>query len=131
RNPADYVVLPDRISKEPIAAVVRFGDDQWLEVVTWVFHAPVEAEELGITQQNLASFAQSTDPGIRRFLGFERGIAHGFGLDAKWTSNVVAAVGNYGEIFERNLGPKTPLGMERGLNKLWSSGGLMYSPPFR
>ncbi|HEX4468431.1 MAG TPA: amino acid ABC transporter substrate-binding protein [Gemmatimonadaceae bacterium] len=131
RNPNDYVVLPDHISKEPIAPVVRFGDDQWLEVVNWVFRAPVEAEELGIASSNVASLAQSADPSIRRFLGFEAGISDGFGLGAQWPYHVISSVGNYGEIFERNLGPKTPLGMDRGMNKLWNYGGLMYSPPFR
>jgi len=131
RNPGDYVILPDRISKEPIAPVLRFGDDQWLEVVNWVFRAPVEAEEFGIGKTNIERAAQTTDPSIRRFLGFEPGITDGFGLSPRWTYNVIAAIGNYSDIFERNLGPKTPLGMERGLNKLWSDGGLMYSPPFR
>jgi general L-amino acid transport system substrate-binding protein len=131
RNPNDYVVLPDRISKEPIAAVVRFGDDQWLEVVNWVFRAPVAAEELGIDTKNIATFTQTTDPSIRRFLGFEPGISDGFGLDAKWPFNVVSTIGNYSEIFERNLGPNTPLAMDRGMNKLSTNGGLMYSPPFR
>jgi general L-amino acid transport system substrate-binding protein len=131
RNPNDYVILPDRISKEPIAPVVRFGDDQWLEVVNWVFRAPVQAEEFGISKTNVERAAQTTDPSIRRFLGLEPGITDGFGLNARWTYNVIAAIGNYAEIFERNLGPKTPLGMDRGLNKLWSEGGLMYSPPFR
>jgi general L-amino acid transport system substrate-binding protein len=131
RNPNDFVVLPDRISKEPIAAVVRFGDDQWLEVVNWVFRAPVQAEELKIDSKNVASMAQTSDPSIRRFLGLEPGISDGFGLDAQWPSRVISTIGNYGEIFERNLGPKTPLGMDRGMNKLWTDGGLMYSPPFR
>jgi general L-amino acid transport system substrate-binding protein len=131
RDANDYVILPERISKEPIAPVVRFGDDQWLEIVNWVFRAPVQAEELGIDQQHVASFAQSTDPAIRRFLGLEPGITDGFGLDARWAFHVVAALGNYGEIFERNLGARTPLAMERGMNKLWTNGGLMYSPPFR
>jgi general L-amino acid transport system substrate-binding protein len=131
RNPNDYVVLPDRISKEPIAAVVRFGDDQWLEIVNWVFRAPVEAEEMGIDTKNIASFANTTDPSIRRFLGLEPGISDGFGLNARWPHNVISTIGNYGEIFERNLGPSTPLGMDRGMNKLWTNGGLMYSPPFR
>ena len=131
RNPNDYVILPDHISKEPIAPVVRFGDDQWLEIVNWVFRAPVAAEEFGIDKASVARAAQSTDPSIRRFLGLEPGITDGFGLNPKWTYNVIAAVGNYSDIFERNLGPKTPLGMERGLNKLWTDGGLMYSPPFR
>ena len=131
RDPQNYIVLPERISKEPIAPVVRFGDDQWLEVVNWVFRAPVEAEELGISQANVSQLAKSPDPTIRRFLGLEPGITDGFGLDARWPSRVIAALGNYGEIFERNLGTGTPLGMERGPNRPWTRGGLLYSPPFR
>jgi general L-amino acid transport system substrate-binding protein len=131
RNPNDYVVLPERISKEPIAPVVRYGDDQWLELINWVFRVPVQAEELGITRANVASFDSSTDPSIRRFLGLEPGVTDAFGLDARWTARVIEKVGNYGEIFERNLGAKTPLGMTRGLNALWTEGGLMYAPPFR
>jgi general L-amino acid transport system substrate-binding protein len=99
--------------------------------VNWVFRAPVAAEELGIDTKNIATFAQTTDPSIRRFLGFEPGISDGFGLDAKWPFNVVSTIGNYSEIFERNLGPNTPLAMDRGMNKLSTNGGLMYSPPFR
>jgi general L-amino acid transport system substrate-binding protein len=131
RNPNDYVVLPDRISKEPIAPVIRYGDDQWLELINWVFRVPVQAEELGITQANVASFESSTDPSVRRFLGLEAGVTDGFGLDARWTARVIEKVGNYGEIFERNLGTRTPLGMARGMNALWTDGGLMYAPPFR
>lgn len=131
RDPASYVVLPDRISKEPIAPVVRAGDDQWLEVVNWVFRAPVQAEELGIDQHTVGEFASSTDPSIRRFLGLEPGATDGFGLDPKWVYNVIAKVGNYRDIFDRHLGLKTPLSMERGLNRLWLDGGLLYSPPFR
>jgi general L-amino acid transport system substrate-binding protein len=131
RNPNDYVVLPDRLSKEPIAPVLRYGDDQWLELINWVFRVPVQAEELGITQANVASFATSADPSIKRFLGLEPGITDGFGLDARWPARVIAQVGNYAEIFDRSLGPKTPLGMTRGLNALWTDGGLMYAPPFR
>jgi len=131
RNPNDYVVLPDRLSKEPIAPVIRYGDDQWLELINWVFRVPVQAEELGITQANVASFESTSDPSIRRFLGLEAGITDGFGLDARWPSRVIAAVGNYGEIFDRSLGPNTPLGMTRGMNALWTNGGLMYAPPFR
>jgi general L-amino acid transport system substrate-binding protein len=131
RNPGDYVVLPDRISKEPIAPVVRYGDDQWLELINWVFRVPVQAEELGITQANVNELAKGTDPSVRRFLGLEPGVTDGFGLDARWTARVIERVGNYGEIFDRNLGPNTPLGMSRGLNALWTDGGLMYAPPFR
>ena len=131
RDPENYVILPDRISKEPIAPVVRFGDDQWLEIVNWVFRAPVAAEELGIDSRNVRSDSTSTDPAIRRFLGTEPGVTDGFGLDPRWTARVIAAVGNYGEIYERNLGANTPLRFERGMNRLWTQGGLMYSPPFR
>ena len=131
RDPQNYLVLPDRISKEPIAPVVRFGDDQWLEVVNWVFRAPIQAEELGIDRANVSKFAQSADPTIRRFLGLDPGVADAFGLDARWPYRVIEALGNYGEIFERNLGADTPLGMDRGLNRLWTNGGLLYSPPFR
>ena len=131
QHPGDYVVLPDFISKEPVAPVVRAGDDQWLEVVNWVFRAPVEAEELGLSQANVAQQLGSADPEIRRFLGVDPGATNGLGLDPKWTYNVVARVGNYADIFDRDLGPKTPLRMDRGVNKLWTAGGLLYSPPFR
>src|SRR5581483_4030522 len=132
QHPNDYVVLPDFISKEPIAPVVRAGDDQWLEIVNWVFRAPVEAEELGINQANVEQFqTTTTDPEIRRFLGLDPGAITGDGLDPQWTAHVIARVGNYADIFDRDLGPKTPLGMDRGVNKLWNAGGLLYSPPFR
>lgn len=131
RDPANYTILPDRISKEPIAPVVRAGDDQWLQVVNWGFRAPVQAEEFGIDQRNVSQFAASSDPSIRRFLGLEPGATDGFGLDPQWVAHVVAKVGNYADIFDRNLGPDTPLRMDRGLNRLWTAGGLLYSPPFR
>lgn len=131
RDPGNYIILPDRISEEPIAPVVRAGDDQWLEVVNWVFHAPVQAEAFGIDKQNVERFLTSTDPSIRRFLGVDPGAADGFGLDQRWVYNVIAKVGSYRDIFDRNLGPKTPLDMDRGTNKLWTEGGLLYSPPFR
>lgn len=130
-NPGDYVMLAERISKEPIAPVVRFGDDHWLEVVRWVFWAPVQAEELGITQANVKQLAASSDPTIRRFLGLEPGITDAFGLEPTWTYHIVEKVGNYGEIFERHLGPATSMNMPRGLNRLWTDGGLLYAPPFR
>lgn len=131
RDPVNYVILPDRISKEPIAPVVRAGDEQWLEVVNWVFRAPVQAEEYGIGQRNASQFLGSPDPAIRRFLGLEPGAIDGLGLQPKWVYNVIAKVGNYADIFDRNLGAGTPLDMDRGLNKLWTNGGLLYSPPFR
>ncbi len=131
RRPADYLVLPDRISKEPIAPAVRFGDDRWLELVRWVFWASIQAEELGLTRSNVAERGRSPDPGVRRFLGFEPGVTDAFGLDPKWTYAIIEKVGNYGEIFDRHLGPATPMGMSRGLNRLWTDGGLLYAPPFR
>lgn len=131
QHPADYIVLPDFISKEPIAPVVRAGDDQWLEIVNWVFRAPVEAEELGLTQANVAQYQTSSDPEIRRFLGLDPGATTGDGLDPQWTYHVIARIGNYADIFDRDLGPKTSLAMDRGMNKLWNAGGLLYSPPFR
>ncbi|MEJ7809979.1 MAG: amino acid ABC transporter substrate-binding protein [Gemmatimonadaceae bacterium] len=131
RSPGDYVLLPERISKEPIAPVVRFGDDQWLEIIDWVFRAPVQAEEFGLGRANVAQFERSTDPSVRRFLGLEPGITDGAGLDPRWTYNIIEKIGNYGEIFDRHLGPSTPLGMPRGLNRLWTDGGLLYAPPFR
>jgi general L-amino acid transport system substrate-binding protein len=131
-HPDDFRVLPDRISKEPIAPAIRFGDDQWLEIVNWVFRAPVAAEELGIGMENVAQLAShTTDPSMRRFLGLDSRIVDGFGLDSTWTYNVIAKVGNYKDIFERNLGPHTPLRMDRGANRLATDGGLLYSPPFR
>lgn len=131
RDPDAFRILPDRISKEPIVPVIRAGDDSWLEVVNWVFRAPVQAEEYGIDQHNVAQFLHSTDPSIRRFLGVEPGATDGFGLDPKWAYDVIAKVGSYRDIFERNLGSGTPLHIDRGLNKLWTDGGLLYSPPFR
>jgi general L-amino acid transport system substrate-binding protein len=131
RNPGDYVILPERLSKEPIAPVVRAGDDRWLEFIRWVFWTPIQAEEFGITSANVASFAASTDPSIRRFLGVEPGVTDALGLDPRWTYRVIEAVGNYGEIYERHLGPGSPLALPRGSNRLWTDGGLLYAPPFR
>ena len=130
-TPNDFVILPERISKEPIAPVVRAGDDRWLELIRWVFWAPMQAEEFGITRQNVAQHAESSDPAIRRFLGLETGIADGLGLEPRWTLHIIEKIGNYAEIFERHLGPGTPLGMPRGMNQLWTGGGLLYPPPFR
>lgn len=130
-DPSRFVILPDRISKEPIAPVVRFGDDQWLALVNWVFWTPVQAEEFGLARATVQDSTRSTDPALRRFLGLEPGITDAFGLDPQWTLRVVAAVGHYGEIFDRHLGEATPLGMPRGLNRQWTAGGLLYAPPFR
>jgi general L-amino acid transport system substrate-binding protein len=130
-NPDDYIILPEIISKEPLAPVVRHGDDQWYDIVNWTVMALIEAEELGITSKNVDEMLKSTDPQIQRFLGVTPGMGKALGLDEKWAYNIVKQVGNYGEIFDRNVGPKTPLKLERGLNDLWTRGGLMYAYPFR
>lgn len=130
-NPADYVILPDVISKEPLAPAVRHGDDQWRDVVDYAVLAMINAEELGITSANVDEMLKSTDPAIQRFLGVTPGNGAALGLDEKFAYNIVKQVGNYGEIFERNVGVNSPLGLERGLNALYNNGGLMYAPPFK
>jgi general L-amino acid transport system substrate-binding protein len=130
-NPDDYILLPEIISKEPLAPVVRHGDDQWYDIVNWVVNAMLEAEELGITTANVDEMLKSEDPQIQRFLGVTPGLGKALGVDEKWAYNVVKQVGNYGEVFERNVGKNTALGLERGLNALWTQGGLMIAMPFR
>ena len=130
-NPKDYIILPTIISKEPLAPAVRHGDNQWKDIVNWSVLAMIEAEELGITSENVDEMLKSTDPKIMRFLGVTEGNGKALGLDEKFAYNIVKQVGNYGEVFERNVGVNTPLGIERGLNALWTDGGLMYSPPFK
>jgi general L-amino acid transport system substrate-binding protein len=130
-NPDDYVLLPERLSKEPLAPAVRGGDDQWLEIVNWTVYATIQAEEFGITKANVDSFLASEDPSIKRFLGVDPSLGEAIGLDPKFAYNIVKTLGNYGEIFERNLGKGTPVGFERGYNQPWNQGGLLYSPPFR
>jgi len=130
-DPKDYVLLPEIISKEPLAPVVRHGDDQWYDIVNWTVMALIQAEELGITSKNVDKMLKSSDPRVKRFLGVTPGLGKDLGLDNKWAYNIIKAVGNYGEIFERNVGVNTPLGLKRGLNALWTKGGLMYSAPFR
>ena len=130
-NPKDYIILPTIISKEPLAPAVRHGDNQWKDIVNYSVLAMIEAEELGITSQNVDKMLESKDPKIMRFLGVTEGNGKALGLDEKFAYNIVKQVGNYGEIFERNVGVNTPLGIERGLNALWTDGGLMYSPPFK
>lgn len=130
-KPDDYVVLPERLSKEPLVPAVRAGDDRWLEIVNWTVYATIQAEEFGITQANVDEFLTSEDPSIKRFLGVDASLGEAIGLDPKFAYNIIKAVGNYGEIFDRNIGPKTPVGFERGYNQLWTKGGLLYSPPFR
>jgi general L-amino acid transport system substrate-binding protein len=130
-NPADHVVLKDTLSKEPLGPSVKAGDDQWLDIVRWVTFATIQAEEYGITQDNIDEFLNSDNPEIRRFLGLEGELGQGLGLDKDFVVNVIKAVGNYGEIFDRHLGPDTVFNLERGQNDLYTNGGLMYSPPFR
>lgn len=128
----DFVILPERISKEPLGPMVRKGDDQWFAVVKWTLTMMIEAEEYGVNQANVDQVAAtSKDPGVRRMLGLEPGFGKALGLDEKWAYNVIKAVGNYGDVFERNLGKDTNLKMDRGLNKLWTQGGLMYAIPLR
>jgi len=130
-DPSKYVILPEIISKEPLAPCVRHGDNQWGDIVNWTVQALIQAEELGITSENIEKMAESDDPKIKRFMSVSEGAAKALGLGKDWARNIIAHVGNYGEIFERNVGKDTPLGLERGLNALWTEGGLMYSPPFR
>lgn len=131
KNPDDYVLLPERLSKEPLAPAIRVGDDQWLEIVNWTVYATIQAEELGITKANVDEFLKSEDPAIQRFLGVDPSLGEAIGLDPKFAYNIIKTVGNYGEIFDRNIGKGTSLNLERGYNNLWTNGGLLYSPPFR
>lgn len=128
KAPDDYVLLPERLSKEPLAPAVAGGDDRWLEIVNWTVYATIQAEEWGITRDNVDEFLTSPDPAIQRFLGVDPSLGQAIGLDPKWAYDIVRTVGNYGEIFDRHL---APLGWERGYNKLWTDGGLLYAPPFR
>ncbi len=131
-NPDKYVVLPEIISKEPLAPAVRHGDDQWFDIAKWTRNALLTAEEKGITMANVdEAKAKSTDPETRRLLGVEGDMCKNVGLDKECFYRAIKQVGNYGEIFERNVGVNTPLKIERGLNALWTKGGLQYSPPFR
>ena len=130
-NPDDYVILTERISKEPLAPVVRHGDDQWFDIVKWVVFALMEAEEKDITQKNVDDMAKSDDPSIKRMLGVTPGMGKALGLDEKWAYNEIKAVGNYGEMFDRHLGLNSPLKLERGYNNLWTKGGLIYAMPIR
>jgi general L-amino acid transport system substrate-binding protein len=131
-KPDEHLLLPEIISKEPLGGVVRHGDDNWADVVRWMVSAVVSAEEYGITQANVDAMAKGTkNPNINRLLGSEGNLGAMLGLDKQWVVRVIKAVGNYGEIFERNVGPKTPIGLARGLNAQWTDGGLQYAPPFR
>jgi general L-amino acid transport system substrate-binding protein len=127
-KPADHVILPEIISKEPLGPAVRHGDDRWFDVVKWSLYAMLEGEELGLSSKSIDQHLKSVSPSIQRFVGDVGDIGKGLGLGNRWAYNIIKHVGNYGESFERNL---TPLGFERGLNRLWNQGGLMYAPPIR
>ncbi len=130
-DPEDSVVLPEIISKEPLGPVVRQGDDRWFNLVKWVNFALIDAEELGVTSKNVDEMAKSESPDIKRLLGFEGNFGAAMGLELDWAYRVVKLVGNYGEMFDRNLGEGSKLKIKRGLNALWTKGGLLYSPPIR
>ena len=131
-KPDSHVVLPEIISKEPLGPVVRQGDDQWFNIVRWTLNALINAEELGITQANAkARLAGTENPAIKRLLGSEGKFGEELGLSNDWALNAISAVGNYGESYERNVGPNTPLKLDRGVNALWSDGGILYAAPIR
>jgi general L-amino acid transport system substrate-binding protein len=130
-KPEDHVVLPEIISKEPLAPFVRQGDDQWFNVVRWVYFAMVNAEELNVTKANVDDQLKSDNPEIKRLLGVQDNFGEHIGLTKDWAYRVVKLVGNYGEVFERNVGQGSPLKITRGLNALWTKGGLQYAPPIR
>jgi len=130
-NPNDHIVLPEIISKEPLGPAVRHGDDQWFDIVKWVLFAMLNAEELNITQNNVDEMVKSSNPEIRRFVGTEGNYGEMLGLTKDWAVRIIKLVGNYGESFERNVGQGSPLKIDRGLNKLWSKGGIQYAPQIR
>jgi general L-amino acid transport system substrate-binding protein len=130
-RPQDFIIFPDVVSKEPLGPATRSDDLEWNQIVGWTINALIAAEEKGATAANLEAMHGSKDPELRRLLGFEGNLGKSLGLDAPWAHRIVKEGGNYGEIFERNLGRSTPLGLARGRNALWKDGGLMYAPPFR
>jgi general L-amino acid transport system substrate-binding protein len=132
KNPEAHVVLPEIISKEPLGPLVRHGDDQWLDIVRWSLYAMLEAEEYGVNSENVDQMKSgSNDPVVKRLLGVEGDMGKNLGLGNDWAYNIIKKVGNYGESYERNVGPKTPLKLERGANALWKDGGLQYAMPVR
>jgi general L-amino acid transport system substrate-binding protein len=130
-KPEDFIILPEIISKEPLAPAVRHGDNQFADIVRWSQYAMLEAEEYGIDSKNVDEMMKTENPTIKRILGVTPGMGKALGVDEKWVYNIVKQVGNYGESFERNVGMSTPLKIERGLNKLWTQGGLQYAEPIR
>jgi general L-amino acid transport system substrate-binding protein len=132
-NPGDHVILPEIISKEPLGPLVRHGDNQWGDIARWTLNALIAAEELGVTSANVAELAAApgNNPEINRLLGTEGTLGAMLGLENDWAVKAIMAGGNYGELFEKNIGENTPIGLARGLNALWTEGGLLYTPPFR
>jgi general L-amino acid transport system substrate-binding protein len=129
--PADHVILPEVISKEPLGLVVRHGDNNWGDVVRWAAFAMLNAEELGVTSKNVDEMRKSSNPEIKRLLGAEGDFGKMLGLENNWAYNIIKLVGNYEEAYERSVGPNTPVGLPRGVNALWTKGGLQYAPPIR
>ena len=130
-NPDDNVILPEVISKEPLAPVVRQGDDQWFDVLRWSVYSMINAEELGVTSKNVDDMKKSDNPNIKRMLGTEGDQGKALGLSNEWAYNIIKQLGNYGEMFDRNVGEGSPLKIKRGLNALWNKGGIQYAPPIR
>ncbi|CAB3732560.1 Putative amino-acid ABC transporter-binding protein YhdW [Achromobacter deleyi] len=130
-KPDDWEILPENLSKEPLGPMVRQGDEQWFNVVRWSLNAMLEAEEYGITSKNVDDMLKSTNPNVQRILGVTPGMGKNLGLDDKWAYNIIKQVGNYGESYDRAMGKESPLKLDRGLNKLWTQGGLMYGWPVR
>ena len=131
KDPDAHVILPETISKEPFGLVVRHGDNAWGDIVRWVRNALVVAEELGVTRANAERMKTSGPPEIRRLLGEDGDFGAALGLSRDWAFKAIEGVGNYGEIYDRHIGPKTPIGLDRGVNNLWTKGGILYAPPFR
>jgi general L-amino acid transport system substrate-binding protein len=130
-DPSAHVILDEVLSKEPLGPAVLQGDAQWADVVNWIVFGTIQAEEFGLSAETIASAADSSNPEIRRFVGLEDALGEGLGLSNDFMVAVIGQVGNYAEIYDRNLGPDTPFNLARGPNRLWSDGGLLYSPPFR
>ena len=130
-KPHDHVILPDVISKEPLGPVVRDNDLQWIEIVRWIYFAMVNGEELGVSSKTIGQALQSQKPEVMRLVGTTGNFGEEIGLTNDWAANIIRAVGNYGEVFDRNLGAKSPLAIPRGLNQLWTAGGIQYAPPIR
>lgn len=130
-KPDTHMLLPEVISKEPLGPVVRHGDNHWGDIARWTLNALIVAEELGITSENVDQLMNSENPEIRRFLGQEGDFGEQLGMGTDWAANMIRSVGNYGEIFDRNIGPNTPLQLDRGVNALWNKGGILYAPPIR